>query len=117
MFEHRLGLALGMTLGQVRSLSNEEYRSWRAYYQLEPFGWQNQEYQTAAIIAMIHNVNAKKAKKVSDFMRDPERSIREHDSQTDQREKWKNASKEERLAMLRGSMGNLGVKTKDGGAS
>jgi len=50
-----------------------EYNSWRAFYLLEPWGWQDREYRTAAQMAMLFNVNKGKrvhAKKVKDFVRD-----------------------------------------------
>ena len=115
MFQHRLGLALGMTLGQIRALPNEEYRSWRSYYKLEPFGWQDNEYRTAALMTMLNNTAATKqsqTKKIDDFMRDPEKAIENQVNQAKQREKWLKATKKERMQMLAASFGGSGVKAK-----
>jgi hypothetical protein len=113
MFAHRLGLALGMTLGQLKYwMTNQEYRSWRAYYKLEPFGWQDREYRTAAIVAMLHNVNAKYTRKVGYFMRDPEKAVNDQINQAKAREKWLSATKQERMAMLHASISAMGIKAK-----
>jgi hypothetical protein len=80
MFEHRLGLALSRSVGEVRALPYPEYRSWQIYYMLEPWGWHNEEYLAAAQIAMIHNTNVAKtkdAKKPSVYMRDMEKDVLE----------------------------------------
>ena len=45
---------------------------------LEPWGWHNEEYLTAAIVSMVHNTNVSKkrdAKKVSEFMRDMQKAL------------------------------------------
>ena len=112
MFQHRLGLALGMTLGQIRALPNEEYRSWRSYYKIEPFGWQDNEYRTAFLAMILYNTHAKNGKKTSDFMRDPEKAIESQINQAKQREKWLKATKKERMQMLAASFGGSGVKAK-----
>jgi hypothetical protein len=72
MFEHRLGLALGRTIGEIRALPYPEYRSWELFYLVEPFGFENDEYRSAALLSMLHNINRTKgkAKDVKDFMRD-----------------------------------------------
>ena len=73
MFEHRLGLALSLSLQEVRTLPYPEYRSWQLFYKLEPWGWHDEEYRTAVLLTMMHNVNATKKSeihKVPDYMRD-----------------------------------------------
>lgn len=72
MFEHRLGLALNKTIAEVRALPYPEYHAWELYYLIEPFGWRENEYSTAALLAMLYNVNRGKgkAKDVGEFMRD-----------------------------------------------
>lgn len=49
-----------------------EFRRWQLFYILEPWGWHNEEYQTAAMRSMIYNVNAerKHQKGVETFTRD-----------------------------------------------
>jgi len=72
MFEHRLGLALHLTLGGVRALPAPEYRRWQLFYLIEPWGWQDAEYRTAAVLSRLYNVNSGKGKQreVKDDMRD-----------------------------------------------
>ena len=72
MFEHRLGLALGKSIGEVRALPYPEYRSWELFHLVEPFGFENDEYRSAAILSMLYNINRTKgkAKDPKDFMRD-----------------------------------------------
>ena len=115
MFEHRLGLALGMTLGLVRALPNEEYRSWLTYYKLEPFGWQDREYRTSALMAMMNNTSAtnrSQAKKISHYMRDPAKAIEQEINKSEQRERWLKATKQERMEMLAASFGGAGIEAK-----
>jgi len=66
-----LGLALSKSIAEIRALPYPEYRSWELFYLLEPFGFENNEYLIAAILAMIYNVNRAKgkAKQPKDFMR------------------------------------------------
>ena len=75
MFDHRLGLALGKSLAEVRAMPYPEYRSWQVFYLLEPWGWANEEYHFAALLAMLYNANRGKngkARSVKDFMREME---------------------------------------------
>ena len=72
MFDHRLGLALGKSLTEIRQMPIGEYTSWKYFYMLEPFGWHDREYRTGALLAMLVNVNRSKKDKVrsaSDFSR------------------------------------------------
>ncbi|MCZ2155743.1 MAG: hypothetical protein LC114_17900 [Bryobacterales bacterium] len=78
MFEHRLGLALGKSLAEVRALPYPEYRSWQLFYLAEPWGWQNDEYHFAALLAMLYNANRGKkgkARDVKDFMRNMQEAV------------------------------------------
>lgn len=77
MFDHRLGLALGRSLGEVRALPYPEWKSWYVFSLVEPWGWWNTEEQAARVLTMLHNVNAKKAKAPKDFMRDMVRELLE----------------------------------------
>lgn len=73
MFDLRLGLALGKSLGEIRSLPYPEIQKWRLMFLLEPWGFHDQEYRTAALLAKLHNSNTSKrrqAKPVKFFMRD-----------------------------------------------
>lgn len=79
MFEHRLGLALGRTIAEIRSMPYPEYRRWALFYMLEPWGWQNDEYLTATITSRIYNVNCgkKKQRGAVDDMRNMQKSVLE----------------------------------------
>ena len=116
MFEHRLGLALGMTIGQIKAwMTDAEYRSWMTYYKVEPFGWQDREYRTAALMMMLNNTSISKrsdARKTSYFMRDPEKTISEQVNQADKREQLLAASKEDRAVMIATAFGGMGIRTK-----
>ena len=119
MFEHRLGLALGMSIGQLRSdMSESEFRSWKTYYKLEPWGFPDREYRTAAIMMMLNNTNITKrkdAKRISDFIRDPVKAVNEQIDMADKRQKLLNATKEERADMIAKSFGSsigIGAKVK-----
>jgi hypothetical protein len=80
MFEHRLGLALSKSLGEIRALPYPEYRSWELFYLVEPFGFENDEYRLASILSMLFNVNRSKgkARNPKDFMRDMQREVLKH---------------------------------------
>jgi len=90
MFEHRLGLALGMSIGRLRAtMSESEYRSWKTYYKLEPWGFPDREYRTAAVMMLLNNTNITKrqdAKSISDFIRDPVKEVNEKVNMADQRQ-------------------------------
>ena len=89
-----------------------EYKNWKRFYQLEPWGWHDQEYRTASLLAMLVNVNAgkrKHQKKVSDFERDMLKGIKrayyEYGRQAMMREKYEQASPEERKRMIAQAFG------------
>jgi len=65
MFDLRLGLALGKSLNEIRSLPNPELALWRAYYLLEPWGWPNEEFQVARILTMLWNRSVDRSKQKS----------------------------------------------------
>lgn len=71
-------MALGKSVAEVRALSYVEYRSWELFYILEPFGFLDREYRTAAPLAMLYNIHKgknKKDKDPSDFMRDMPKEV------------------------------------------
>jgi len=46
---------------------------WQIFYLIEPWGWEDQEYRTAALLTMMHNTHIQKrnqAKKLTSFIRD-----------------------------------------------
>jgi hypothetical protein len=69
MFELRLGLALGKSVAEIRALSIVEYRRWKLFYQIEPWGFHQDEYRMAAILAMLYNTTQRSPKTPNDFMR------------------------------------------------
>lgn len=78
MFEHRLGLVLGKSVGEVRALPYPEYRSWQIFYLLEPWGFENDEIRAASLLAQIHNVNVSKRsdlQKPAAYMRDTQAEV------------------------------------------
>ncbi len=60
-----------MSLGEIRAMPYPEFRRWQLYDLLEPIGWPDAEYRTAAMLTMLYNANRGKgrAKDVKDFMR------------------------------------------------
>ena len=114
MFEHRLGLALGKSIGEVRAMPVDEYRSWKRYYAYEPWGWHDLEYRTSIILAQLWNTHATKksqAKKVSDYIRNMEQLVEREYLERQRvemlKEKMQTASKEEKKRMI---MQSFGVK-------
>lgn len=69
MFDHRLGLALGKSLTEIRAMPYPEYRSWYAFYLIEPFGWIQDEVHVARLLSMLNNTHSTKSKDPKDFMR------------------------------------------------
>lgn len=39
-----------------------EFRAWQIFYALEPWGWHNEEYHAANLLAMLYNINRGKGK-------------------------------------------------------
>jgi len=70
----RLGLAVGdLSLVKVMNLPYPLYKRWKIFYLLEPFGFADAEYRTAALLAQINNSSATKRsqlQKVTRRMRD-----------------------------------------------
>ena len=112
MFEHRLGLALGKSIAEIRNLPFDEFVSWKLYYQLEPWGWHDDEYRTAALLTQMWNTRVSKqsqAKKVKDYIRNmPDLLIRgyqELERELALQEKMSTASTEDRKRMIAKSLG------------
>ena len=85
MFEHRLGLALGKTIGEIRAIPAKEFLQWQLFSIAEPFGWHDEEYRTGVILAMLYNANRGKgkAKNAEDFMRDIAKGISDASDQAE----------------------------------
>lgn len=52
----------------MRWVNGKEFAEWIAYYSLEPFGQEAENWRTAQILAMLWNINSKKKKSPEDFM-------------------------------------------------
>ena len=115
MFEHRLGLALGKSVEEVRnSMTNREFKSWQMFYLIEPWGWHDQEYRTAVLLEMLVNINtAKKSERVSakDFIRDMpkllEDAYRSQLQQDTTRDRLLKANITERKQMIARALGTI----------
>lgn len=72
-----MGLALGKDLNEIRQMPYPQFRRWQLYYALEPWGWENDEYRTAALLAMLYNAyrGKNKAKEPKHFIRDMKKEI------------------------------------------
>lgn len=80
MFDHRLGLALGRSVGEIHKLSYSEWKKWWLIYKLEPWGWYNEEVNVARMLSMLHNANVSKpkdAKAPNFFVRDMQKLLLE----------------------------------------
>lgn len=56
-----MGLALGKTVKQLKKeLDSKEFTDWKAYYQIEPFGTEQDYVQAGIISSVIANVNRSK---------------------------------------------------------
>lgn len=107
MFDLRLGLALGKSLGEVRNLPLPEVQLWRTYYKLEPWGWFDSEYRTAAVLMMLYNTRLTKTQHAKDleyFFRDMPELLEQRYNRIIEHRKMRqnllNASKEEKRQMI-----------------
>ena len=68
-----MGALLGKSLGEIRSLPFPEFLKWQIFSLVEPFGFPDREYRTAAVLTQLHNQSVTRRsqrKKVSAVMRD-----------------------------------------------
>lgn len=69
---HRLAMALGMTISEIKArMTHSELVDWMAYYKLEPFGPDADNWRAGLVSATVANVNRgknRKAYKPTDFM-------------------------------------------------
>ncbi len=115
MFDHRLGLALGMSIQEVHALPYPEWRNWYLFSLIEPFGWQDEETRWASLMALMVNINkGKKGKtqKPKNFMRDPAKAIRRRIAGKDKREIFQEATREEKKKTIAGFFSGLIGKSK-----
>jgi hypothetical protein len=55
----------------LRKMSIREFRRWRAFYDLEPFGEERSDYRAASIVATLVNLHRKRGtreKPIKDFL-------------------------------------------------
>lgn len=84
-----------------------EYHSWELYALVEPFGWHNEEYQTASVVATLFNVNRSKGKpkKVKDFMRDMEKLVIAELEREEQELQVASLTREELITLIKKDFG------------
>lgn len=68
----RLALALGRTVSELEAtMPSSEMTEWLAYYKLEPFGQERDNWHAALIASILANINRRKnapATPISEFM-------------------------------------------------
>lgn len=73
-----MGSLLRLSIREVRALSYPEFRAWQLFYAVEPWGWGNDEYLAASVMAKLHNNGITKKsdlKSAKHFMRDMPKEI------------------------------------------
>ena len=68
---HRVAALLGRTVDELqRSMSSSEFMDWCAYYEIEPWGYEADNWRMGVLAATTANYsgNIKKPLKVSDFL-------------------------------------------------
>jgi hypothetical protein len=68
---HRVAALLGRTVDELqRSMSSSEFMDWCAYYEIEPWGYEADNWRMGVLAATAANYsgNIKKPLKVSDFL-------------------------------------------------
>jgi hypothetical protein len=105
-------------------MSYQEFKSWQMFYLIEPWGWYDREYRTAALLAMMVNVNTGKKSKIKtekDFMRDMpkliDRAYSKSQSEANMRERLLEANIVERRRMIAQAFGTIVKNVKIGGGS
>jgi len=124
MFNLRLGLALGKSLSEVRSMPADEVDLWKTFYRLEPWGWHDREYRTAAILAQVWNVHVNErhlVRRERDYYRDIyglyTKAISERETDSTMRQKLIDANLEERKQMIAQAFGTMVKEVNIGGVS
>lgn len=116
MFDHRLGLALGKSIGEIHQLPYPEYKNWQLFYSVEPWGWYPQEYRLARLLALLININRSKNTPLvqpEDFMRDINKVIQEkEDEQIMMKEFIEMPHEEKRAFVVRQAKLLFGAKEK-----
>jgi hypothetical protein len=71
MFEHRLALALGLTLSDLGQMGTREFNRWFRYWLEEPWGSYRDNLHTGILASILTNVHRRKGSRrasVDDFM-------------------------------------------------
>lgn len=92
----------------------KEFNEWQLFYALEPFGFEDREYRTAALLTMLQNVNVdkkSKQKKIDDYIRDMPKEIIKEMGRIRQEEKeqqaFENMTLEERKRFIASRFGAI----------
>lgn len=103
MFDHRLGLALGKSIGEIHKLSYPEYKSWQLFYSVEPWGWHINELRLGRLLALIFNIF--RPKNVSpvrgeDFVSDIKEIISDREAKEEEIEAYEKMPRKEKRAYV-----------------
>lgn len=106
----RLGLALRKTRSEIRDLPATEYHDWELFYQIEPWGWHEQEYRFAQLRADLYAIanNGKRQFRAIDFMRDLVKwvfEIQPNDMTPEELKAYRQEHREELRAMAKRAFG------------
>jgi len=64
LFDLRLGALLHRSLEEVNRLPYPEYVLWKKFYMLEPWGFENTEFNVSRILSQLHNSTQTKRSKL-----------------------------------------------------
>ena len=107
MFDHRLGSLLGKSIGEIHELSYPEYKDWKLFYSVEPWGWHINEYRLARLLAMLFNIYKPAdvaALQPSDFVSDISKVIEDHEAEQEMIKEYEGMSKEDKRAYVIGQL-------------
>lgn len=61
-------MALGRFVSEIDEMPYHEFMQWQAYYALEPFGQERDNFHAGVIASTVANCHSKKAWSAKDFM-------------------------------------------------
>lgn len=93
-----MGLALGKSIAEIRQLGYPEFKRWRLYEAIEPFGWPEKEYHFASLMALIYNLAPVKKKPLTpaDFIVDIDEVIANQEKELVKKKKFAELTTEEK---------------------
>ena len=103
MFDHRLGLALRKSIGEIHQLPYPEYKRWQLFYSVEPWGWEIEEYRLAKLLALLININRPKNTppvRPGDLVRDISKVIQEKEDEQSMMEEYTEMPREDKRAFV-----------------